>query len=196
MPINRLRTSALHLFGLAAVVVVPVTTTPCVALGQAVDATEFRAALISDLQAMRDKFVQLGEALPPDKYNWRPMTGVRSVAEVLMLAAFEGYSFFPTSFGGQRANLGTQQEAAALRNLSDKPQVIEHVKKGFAHAQQQLETIDAATLMAARNLFGTQRTAPNIALFVFGDMHEHLGQLIAYARANQVVPPWSKGSGN
>jgi hypothetical protein len=24
------------------------------------------------------------------------------------------------------------------------------------------------------------------------DMHEHLGQLIAYARTNQVVPPWSR----
>lgn len=197
MPVNRLRASALrYVLGLGAVVVVPTTTTPCVVLAQGVDATEFRAALISDLQAMRDKFVQLGEAFPQDKYNWRPMTGVRSVSEVLMLAALEGYRFFPNSFGGQPANLGTQQEAAALRTLSDKPQVVEHIKKGFAHAQQQLETIDAATLMASRNLFGTQRTAPNIALFVFGDMHEHLGQLIAYARANQVVPPWSKGSGN
>ena len=24
------------------------------------------------------------------------------------------------------------------------------------------------------------------------DMHEHLGQLIAYARMNQIVPPWSR----
>ena len=110
-----------------------------------------------------------------------------------MLAAFEGYMFFPNSFGGQRANLGTQEQAAALRTLSDKAQVVEHLKKGFDHAKQQIETIDAATLVSSRTLFGTNRTAPNIALFVFGDMHEHLGQLIAYARANQIVPPWSKG---
>jgi len=110
-----------------------------------------------------------------------------------MLAAFEGYVFIPNSFGGQRANLGTQQEAAALRTLSDKAKVIDHIKKGFAHAQQQLETIDANTLTASRNLFGQVRTAPAIALFVYGDMHEHLGQIIAYARSNQIVPPWSKG---
>jgi hypothetical protein len=24
------------------------------------------------------------------------------------------------------------------------------------------------------------------------DLHEHLGQLIAYARMNDIVPPWSK----
>jgi hypothetical protein len=187
MPLNRVR----HAMGLAAVVVVPWTSTPCVAYAQDA-AQEFRAALIADLQTMRDKFIGLAEAFPQDKYSWRPMAGVRSVSEVLMLAAFEGYNFIPNSFGGQRANLGTQQEAAALRTLSDKAQVIEHVKKGFAHAQQQLETIDGATLTASRTLFGTQRTAPNIALFVYGDMHEHLGQLIAYARSNQIVPPWSR----
>ena len=25
-----------------------------------------------------------------------------------------------------------------------------------------------------------------------GDMQEHLGQLIAYARTNEIVPPWSR----
>jgi hypothetical protein len=153
---------------------------------------ELRAALIADLKVMRDKFVQLAEAFPQDKYEWRPMAGVRSVSEVLMLSAFEGYSFVPNSFGGQRFNLGTQQEQIALRDLKDKAKVIEHVKKGFAHAQQQLETIDGKTLMASRNLFGEVRSAPAIALFVYGDLHEHLGQLIAYARTNQIVPPWSK----
>ena len=191
MPVPRLS----RWIGIVAVVIVPSTSMPCVVFAQG-GAQEFRAALLADLQAMRDKFVALAEAFPQEKYSWRPMEGVRSVSEVLMLAAFEGYNFIPNSFGGQRANLGTPQEAGALRTLSDKAQVTEHVKKGFAHAQQQLESIDAATLTASRTLFGTSRTAPNIALFVFGDMHEHLGQLIAYARANQIVPPWSKGSGN
>ena len=188
MPVNRLR----QLIGLGALVIVPTATAPCVAIAQGGE-QELRAALIGDLKVMSDKFVQLAEAFPQDKYDWRPMAGVRSVSEVLMLAAFEGYAFIPNSFGGQRANLGTQQEAAALRTLSDKAKVIEHIKKGFAHAQQQLETIDAKTLGASRNLFGEVRTAPAIALFVYGDLHEHLGQLIAYARSNQIVPPWSKG---
>jgi len=187
MPVNRLR----HWVSLFAVIVVPTASTPCTAVAQ-VNQQEFRAALIADLQTMRDKFIALAEAFPQDKYSWRPMAGVRSVSEVLMLAAFEGYNFIPNSFGGQRANLGTQEQAAALRTLSDKPQVVEHIKKGFAHAQQQLETIDAATLVASRNLFGQVRTGPAIALFVYGDMHEHLGQLIAYARSNQIVPPWSR----
>lgn len=180
-----------HWVGLAAAIVVPSMATPCMVFAQDA-AQDLRAALITDLQAMADKFIGLAEAFPQEKYSWRPMEGVRSVSEVLMLAAFEGYAFIPSSFGGQRFNLGTPQEAGALRTLSDKAKVVEHLKKAFAHAKQQLETIDATTLTASRNLFGTQRSAPNIALFVYGDMHEHLGQLIAYARANQIVPPWSK----
>ena len=55
-----------------------------------------------------------------------------------------------------------------------------------------LEAVDPATLVSARALFGRERSTPELTLFVAGDMHEHLGQLIAYARTNQIVPPWSR----
>jgi hypothetical protein len=153
---------------------------------------ELKASFLADLEVMRGKFVGLAEAFPQDKYDWRPMEGVRSVSEVLMLAAMEGYSFIPNSFGGKPADLGSKEEMGKLRTLNTKAQVIEHVNKGFAHAKAQLESIDNATLTAKRALFGQQRSAAAIALLVGGDLHEHLGQLIAYARMNKIVPPWSK----
>lgn len=159
------------------------------------DANQLRASLLGDLEVMRGKFVGLAEAFPQDKYTWRPMEGVRSVSEVLMLAAFEGYSFIPNSLGGKPADLGGREAAAKLRTLTDKAQIIENINKGFAHAKSQIESIDVATLGAGRNLFGQNRSATAIALLVFGDLHEHLGQLIAYARSNQIVPPWSKKEG-
>ena len=155
-------------------------------------AAELKASFIRDLDVMRGKFVGLAEAFPQDKYTWRPMEGVRSVSEVLMLAAFEGYSFIPTSFGGKPANIGSREEAAKLRTLSDKAQVIEHLNKGFAHAKQELEALDPATLTAKRKVMGQDRSAADVALFIGGDLHEHLGQMIAYARMNHIVPPWSK----
>src|SRR5262250_2052039 len=75
-------------------------------------AAAVKAAFIADLDAMKVKFVGLAQAFPPDKYTWRPMEGVRSVSEVLMLVAFEGYAFIPSSFGGQAAELGSREEAA------------------------------------------------------------------------------------
>ena len=120
------------------------------------------------------------------------MEGVRSVSEVLMLVAFEGYSFVPTAFGAKPAELGSREEAAKLRTLSDKAQVIGHLNKGFAHAKAALQSVDPATLTGMRKLMGQERSTTDVVVLVGGDMHEHLGQLIAYARMNQIVPPWSK----
>ena len=151
-----------------------------------------KASFIADLGTMHEKFLGLAQAFPQDKDEWRPMDGVRSVSEVLMLAALEGYAFIPNSFGGKPADLGTREEAAKLRTLSDKAQVIDHLNKGFAHAKKELEALDNATLTGKRKVMGQDRSASDVALFVGGDLHEHLGQLIAYARTNHIVPPWSK----
>jgi hypothetical protein len=152
---------------------------------------ELKTSFLADLEVMRGKFVGLAEAFPQDKYDWRPMEGVRSVAEVLMLSALEGYSFIPTSFGGKPPDI-SKEEMGKLRALNTKEQVIDHINKGFAHAKAQLEATDNATLTGKRTLFGQSRSAAAIAMLVGGDLHEHLGQLIAYARMNKIVPPWSK----
>jgi hypothetical protein len=151
-----------------------------------------KAAFMADVDAMQVKFLGLAEAFPQDKYSWRPMEGVRSVSEVLMLAAMEGYSFIPTSFGGKAAQIGSREEMTALRTLTDKAQVIDHLKKGFAHAKAELTAIDPATLTGKRQVMGASRSEIEIVLAVGGDLHEHLGQMIAYARMNKIVPPWSK----
>jgi hypothetical protein len=155
-------------------------------------AAELKASFLKDLDTLRGKFVGLAEAFPQDKYTWRPMDGVRSVSEVLMLAAFEGYAFIPSSFGGKAADLGSREEAAKLRTLSDKTQVLEHLNKGFTHAKQQLEALDPSALTGKRKVMGQDMSATQTALAIGGDLHEHLGQLIAYARTNHIVPPWSK----
>jgi hypothetical protein len=147
-----------------------------------------KEAFLADLEAMRVKFVGLAEVFPQDKYTWRPMEGVRSVSEVLMLLASEGYGFAPTSLGGKAAM--ERPEMQKLSAITDKAQVIDHLNKGFAYAKKEIEAIDPATLTGRRG--NNKRTTPEAVAFVAGDMHEHLGQLIAYARMNRIVPPWSK----
>src|SRR6266536_2359580 len=122
-------------------------------------AASVKASFLADIDTVRGKFLGLAEAFPQDKYTWRPMEGVRSVSEVLMLAAMEGYSFIPTSFGGKAADLGSREEAAKLRTLSDKAQVIDHLTKGFAHAKKELEALDPGTLTGKRKIFGQDRSA-------------------------------------
>jgi hypothetical protein len=135
-----------------------------------------KAAFLADIEAMRGKFLGLAEAFPADKYGWRPMEGVRSVAEVLMLIASEGYGFAPTSLGGKAAL--SREEMAPLSKITDKAQVVAHLTKAFAHAKQALEAIDPATLVGRRRAMGQERTTPEIVLFVAGDMHEHLMEFL------------------
>ena len=185
-----------RLFALAALAVVAALAFPAPARAQDVinkdAAAALKASFAADLDTMQKKFVGLAEAFPQDKYTWRPMEGVRSVSEVLMLAASEGYSFIPMGFGGKVADLGGQQEAQKLRTLTDKAQVIEHLNKGFAHAKEALAAVDPATLTGKRKMMGRDLSSIDAAFFIGGDLHEHLGQLIAYARMNHIVPPWSK----
>src|SRR5262245_18247737 len=117
-------------------------------------AASVKASFIADLDGLHKKFAQLADAFPQDKYTWRPMEGVRSVSEVLMLAAMERYCFIPNSFVGKPAQLGAREEVAKLRTLSDKAQVIDHLNKGFAHAKKELEALDAATLTGKRKVTG------------------------------------------
>jgi hypothetical protein len=153
-------------------------------------AAELKTSFLADLDVMRGKFVGLAQAFSQDQYGWRPMEGVRSVSEVLMLIASEGYGFVPNAFGGKPAM--AREEMGKLAKITDKTQVIDHLNKAFAHAKAQLEAIDPVTLTGQRTVMGQPRSSAQIALMVGGDMHEHLGQLIAYARSNKIVPPWSK----
>src|SRR5262245_37991068 len=153
-------------------------------------AATVKAAFLADIEVMRGKFLGLAQAFPPDKYTWRPMDGVRSVSEVLMLIASETYGFAPTGLGGKSGL--TREEMAPLSKVTDKAQVIDHLTKGFAFAKKEIESIDPATLTGKRRVMGQDRALPDIVAAIGGDMHEHLGQLIAYARTNHIVPPWSK----
>ncbi len=173
---------------------VTLVTSPTPARAQDVmtkeSAAVVKAAFLADIDAMRVKFVGLAEAFPQDKYAWRPMEGVRSVSEVLMLLATEGYGYAPTALGGKAAM--TREEMTKLRAIADKAMVLDHLNKGFAYAKKEIEAIDPASLTGKRKMGNTDRTAPEVVAAVAGDMHEHLGQLIAYARMNKIVPPWSK----
>ncbi|MGE3956409.1 MAG: DinB family protein [Vicinamibacterales bacterium] len=149
-----------------------------------------KAAFLADLEVMKGKFVSLGQAFPDDKMSWRPMEGVRSVAEVLSLAASEFNGFVPNNFGGKPG--ASREEMQALGKSTNKAELIAAINKAFEHTKAQLNSIDPATLTGKRAVMGQQRSVVETAQMIGGDLHEHLGQLIAYARMNKVVPPWSK----
>ena len=179
-----------------ALVAIAVTFAPrsVAAQGTAADAAAVRKSYLASLEELQGKFLQLAEAFPADKYSWRPAPGVRSVGEVFMHVASEYYAWSPRSFGAAPSPVVTmtregfqQFEASAT-----KENVLKHLKEGYTYGRQAVEGVDPATLTGTKKFFGQDATTTDIALGMSGDLHEHLGQLIGYARMNGIKPPWTK----
>jgi uncharacterized damage-inducible protein DinB len=148
----------------------------------------YRAEFLNEMKYFESRFTQLAEAIPAEKFTWRPGAGVRSVSEVLLhvAGANQGLPRMagiqpPAGFTGQ----GYEQ------STTDKAKVIAEVKKSFDHiraAASQMKDADADKPM---KVFGMDMTGRSFSFFMARHLGEHLGQLIAYARVNGVVPPWS-----
>ncbi len=150
--------------------------------------SEYRA----DLTLVHDKLLALAEAIPADKYSWRPSPDVRTVSEVLMHVAGEWYYICPISVAGKPpADFGAPGEAMrTLERTTAKADVLGQLAKSWDHCTAALGSADPAQLLGKYE--PAKMSLARAALRVAGDQHEHLGQLITYARSLGVKPPWSR----
>lgn len=145
-----------------------------------------RGDMIAQLDDAAGKIQQLAEAIPQDKYSWRPGAGVRSVSEAFMHVA--GGNYYLLTFAGVTAPAGTSENMDAI---TDRAQVLDQLKRSFAHARAAIAAASDADLDKATEMFGRKTTYRNVFLTEVTHAHEHLGQLIGYARMNGITPPWS-----
>jgi uncharacterized damage-inducible protein DinB len=149
---------------------------------------DLRALILQDLKDSEEKLTTLAEAIPVDKYTWRPAEGVRSVSEVFMHVANANY-FYPTFWGVQPPVAVKDQNLE--RSVTEKAKVVQTLKDSFAHLEKAVEGISDEQMARSFNYFGKQMSMSALLLHVADHEHEHLGQSIAYARMNGVMPPWS-----
>lgn len=96
----------------------------------------------------------------------------------------------PTMIGGKRpTGLARDMETT----VTDKAKVVDMMKKSYANMRETIENMTDADLNTEVNMFGSKTTKRGALLLMSDHLHEHLGQSIAYARVNGVVPPWSQG---
>jgi len=153
--------------------------------------------LLQDVQSVEDKLVSLARAIPADRYGWRPGEGVRSVGEVVMHVAADNW-FIPVLAGvNAPANTGItndyQTVVAYETKALAKDAAIAEMQRSFAHLKQAMNNTADGALEEQVNMFGQTATRRSLWVMATTHLHEHLGQLIAYARTNDVVPPWSRG---
>ena len=172
-------------------------TAPSLATAQnaaSTNAAAVRTAFLGQLDELQGKFLQLAEAFPAEKYSWRPAPGVRSVGEVFKHIAIEYYMYDPMAFGAAPSPVvGHGPDASKkFETASTKPEVLQALKDGLAYTKQVIGAVSPDSLTGTRKMFGHEFTQTELSFAMAGDLHEHLGQLIAYARMNEIKPPWSK----
>ncbi len=143
--------------------------------------------ILDQVMFMEGRITSLAEAIPENKYSWRPSEGVRSTGEQLVHTLTAAYGI-PAMMG---AEMPSEINWELEKTLTKKEDILKHLKGSFESAANFLKSYDTANYeKIVKAPFGefTQRA---MILILNNHYHEHLGQLIAYARSNNVVPPWS-----
>lgn len=135
-----------------------------------------------------NQMVALGEAFPEEKFNWRPMEGVNSVGESYLHMASANYYLI--------SKLGfPPPEDVDLMNLSKitgKGNIIKAFQKSFAFTMDKIMMVNTDEFGNEVDLGFAKMNRLQAILQIMEHNAEHKGQLIAYARMNDIVPPWSK----
>jgi uncharacterized damage-inducible protein DinB len=152
--------------------------------------------LLKDVSDVETKIMGLAKAMPAAAHDWRPGQGVRSTSETLRHIAADNY-FMPALMGMPApAETGITREYKTAAAFEKKPmtrdEVIAELEKSFAFLKASMQATPDAKLDAPLDVFGQKSTNRGLWIMTTTHLHEHLGQLIAYARSNKVVPPWSK----
>ena len=143
-----------------------------------------QAAFGKDAGTLSDKFTGLARVMS-GKYDWKPGQGVRSVGDVFNLIVMEN---------GLLAGVlsGTPNAGAKPAPITDPEKLQEALKTSYINLQKAITGLSDNDLQTTVKLFGRDWTKQDAVMHILADQHEHLGQSIAYARSNGVVPPWSK----
>lgn len=135
------------------------------------------------------RVLQLAKAMPADKYDWRPMEGVSSVGEVYKHIAGANLASLQNSLGipaPEGVNLDQ------IGSLSSKEEIVAVLEKSINHVRESIKQMPVSKLSEQTESYGRKTNGQGVLVQLLNHMSEHVGQSIAYARMNKVVPPWNE----
>jgi len=170
---------------------------PAIAAGQGATAqgtsarsttATLRAELLGQFDASMSKMVALAQAMPAESFDWHP-PGAMPVGRVYAHIARYNY-YYPSTAMGVAVPAGFGLDT--LESMRDKAQIVKLLHASADHVRHAITAMPVSQLDATTRLYG--RDVPQWAVLVqlVAHMNEHVGQAIAYARANNIVPPWSR----
>jgi uncharacterized damage-inducible protein DinB len=150
--------------------------------------------VIGQVEYVQKQILDLENAIPDGKMTWRPNKEVRSISEVYSHIAFTNYMLI--KFAGvtvpEGLNIASPEDATKWEKAStDKKVIREQLMKSFDFVKSSIGNMSDASMENMVEFFGQKMTVRSLLLVLLSHMHEHLGQSIAYARMEGVVPPWT-----
>ena len=135
-----------------------------------------------------NQLIALAEATPAEKFAWRPAPGVRSTSEVYMHIVMA--NFYLLSVTGPK--MPPDLKMNAEKTVTSKAEVIAWLKRSLEAVKQAHLAADPKDMSRKVKVSGRDATVEGMYLRIIVHANEHMGQLVAYARMNGIVPPWSK----
>ena len=137
------------------------------------------------------QLLALAEAIPAEKFAWRPAPGVRSTSEVFMHISMA--NFYLLSVTGPKMPFDPQA-ANMEKTVTAKAEVIKWLKNSLDAVKNAHAGLTSADLQRRVKVLGRDANVDGMYLRIIVHANEHMGQLVAYARVNRIVPPWSESS--
>jgi uncharacterized damage-inducible protein DinB len=150
--------------------------------------TGFRQEFLGQFNSSMSKFIALAEAMPAEKYAWSPGAGVMPVAKVYAHVAHYNYRY-PSQNMSVPLPAGVRLDT--LEAVAAKAQVLSLLRQSGEYVRSAVAQMPDAQLAAQTRLYGRDVERWAVLFQLLAHMNEHLGQSIAYARMNGIVPPWS-----
>jgi uncharacterized damage-inducible protein DinB len=187
-----MKTPILSLIGLACILNASPVAMHARAAADITDRTapsyDMKAQALLDLQGVNKKCVDLAQALPNDKLTWRPSPGARSFAEVFLHVAGERYGIL--SMMGATPPAGFKAREFE-KSTTEKDRIVHELNQSWDFANKTISSMSNADFAKPLPKLGPHANEGDVVYILVADAHEHLGQLIAYARQNGIVPPWT-----
>jgi uncharacterized damage-inducible protein DinB len=154
--------------------------------------------LDGQLRSADREIVSLAEAMPAEKYNFRPADGefknVRSFSQQMTHIAAILYEVSAGALGEKNPS-ETGKDENGPASITDKAAAVKYLKDAFAYAHKAALAVTSANAMdMLPSPFGNSKT-PRVDLVTTLMWHsfDHYGQAVVYARMNGIVPPASRG---
>jgi uncharacterized damage-inducible protein DinB len=133
--------------------------------------------------------IALAEAIPAEKYAWRPAPGVRSTSEVFMHIALANFYLLSVTGPKMPADMTSSD---LEKTVTAKADVVSWLKRSCAAVATAHAALKPGDLRKKVKISGRDADADGMYLRIIVHANEHMGQMIAYARMMGVTPPWSE----